>query len=116
MEKHQGYNYEHCYAYDWNVMRGYHYLMRIGHLLNVLAALSVKIVMDLIVWLRYARPSQIIFLPTTISRDPSAAPLRPWNPPMRQRWPRDATFDPLLGIHYTVNRSVPQRIGAAKAL
>ena len=44
VEKRQGYNYEHCYAYDWNAMRGYHYLMRIGHLLNVLAAFSVKLV------------------------------------------------------------------------
>lgn len=44
VEKHQGYNYEHCYAYDWNAMRGYHYLLRIGHLLNVLAAFSVKLV------------------------------------------------------------------------
>ena len=44
VEKHQGYNYEHCYAYDWNAMRGYHYLMRIGHLLNVLAKYSAKLV------------------------------------------------------------------------
>ncbi len=43
-KKRQGYNYEHCYAYDWNAMRGYHYLMRIGHLLNVLAAYSVKLI------------------------------------------------------------------------
>jgi hypothetical protein len=37
VEKKQGYHYEHCYAEDWNAMQGYHYLMRIGHLLNVLA-------------------------------------------------------------------------------
>ena len=37
MEKQQGYHYEHCYAQQWNAMRGYHYLMRIAHLLNVLA-------------------------------------------------------------------------------
>ena len=43
-KKRQGYNYEHCYAYDWNAMRGYHYLIRIGHLLNVLAAYSVKLI------------------------------------------------------------------------
>jgi hypothetical protein len=40
VEKRQGYDYEHCYAEDWNAMRGYHYLMRIGHLLNVLASFS----------------------------------------------------------------------------
>jgi hypothetical protein len=43
-EKHQGYNYEHCYAFDWNAMRGYHYLMRIGHLLNVLASFSTQLI------------------------------------------------------------------------
>jgi len=35
-EKHHGYRYEHGFSYDWNAMRGYHYLMRIGHLMNVL--------------------------------------------------------------------------------
>ena len=37
VEKHQGYQYEHCFSYNWEVMRGYHYLMRIAHALNVLA-------------------------------------------------------------------------------
>jgi len=37
-EKRRGYDYEHCYAYDWNAMRGYHCLMQLGHLLNVLAS------------------------------------------------------------------------------
>jgi hypothetical protein len=39
-EKHQGYEYEHCYSYTWNAMEGYHYLMKIGRLLNVMAANS----------------------------------------------------------------------------
>lgn len=39
-EKHQGYNYEHCYSYDWDTMEGYHYLMKIGRFLNVLAVNS----------------------------------------------------------------------------
>lgn len=39
-EKHQGYDYEHCYSYIWNAMEGYHYLMKIGRFLNVLAANS----------------------------------------------------------------------------
>lgn len=43
-EKRQGYEYEHCYALDWNAMRGYHYLMRIGHLLNVLARWSSALI------------------------------------------------------------------------
>jgi hypothetical protein len=40
VEKRQGYDYEHCYAENWNAMRGYHYLMRIGHLLNLLASFA----------------------------------------------------------------------------
>lgn len=50
VEKHQGYEYEHCFSYDWKVMCGYHYLMRLGHALNVLARYSyalVKYVRDL---------------------------------------------------------------------
>jgi hypothetical protein len=43
VEKHYGYNYEHCFSYDWNSMRGYHYLMRIAHALNVLAHFSEKL-------------------------------------------------------------------------
>ena len=37
IEKHQGYYYEHAFSYTWNAMRGYHYLMRLAHLLNALA-------------------------------------------------------------------------------
>ena len=37
VEKHQGYQYEHCFSYNWEALRGYHYLMRLGHALNVLA-------------------------------------------------------------------------------
>lgn len=37
VEKRQGYEYEHCFSYNWNAMKGYHYLMRLGHLINVLA-------------------------------------------------------------------------------
>ncbi len=37
VEKHHGYQYEHCFSYNWDAMCGYHYLMRLGHALNVLA-------------------------------------------------------------------------------
>jgi hypothetical protein len=37
VEKRQGYSYEHCFATNWNAMKGYHFLMKIGHCLNVLA-------------------------------------------------------------------------------
>jgi hypothetical protein len=39
-EKHQGYEYEHCFSYNWNAMMGYHYLMNIGRILNALAVYS----------------------------------------------------------------------------
>jgi hypothetical protein len=37
VEKNQGYQYEHLFSRDWTAMKGYHYLMRLGHLFNVLA-------------------------------------------------------------------------------
>lgn len=49
VEKHHGYQYEHCFSYNWKAMKGYHYLMRIGHMLNVLAQYSerfAKIIKD----------------------------------------------------------------------
>jgi hypothetical protein len=49
VEKHHGYQYEHCFSYDWNAMKGYHCLMQLGHLFNIMARYSerlVKIVKD----------------------------------------------------------------------
>jgi hypothetical protein len=43
-QKRQGYHYEHCFSYDWNAMKGYHYLMRIGRTINVLAQYSESLV------------------------------------------------------------------------
>jgi len=43
VEKHHGYNYEHCFSYNWNAMKGYHYLMRIAHMLNVLTRYSERL-------------------------------------------------------------------------
>ncbi len=47
VEKKYGYQSEHCFAFDWAAMKGYHFLMRIAHLINALAnrtkALSEKI-------------------------------------------------------------------------
>jgi hypothetical protein len=40
IEKHHGFSYEHCYSYNWNAMKGYHYLMRIGHLFIIIAHYS----------------------------------------------------------------------------
>jgi hypothetical protein len=41
VEKHHGYQYEHCFSYNWNAMKGFHYLMRIGHTINILVQFSV---------------------------------------------------------------------------
>ena len=43
VEKRHGYPYEHCFSYDWNAMRGYHFLMRLGHLINILARYSERL-------------------------------------------------------------------------
>lgn len=43
VEKHHGYQYEHCFSYNWNAMRGYHFLMRLGHLMNVLAQNTARL-------------------------------------------------------------------------
>lgn len=43
VEKHHGYQYEHCFSYNWNTMKGYHYLMRLGHFFNVLARYSERL-------------------------------------------------------------------------
>jgi hypothetical protein len=40
VEKRHGYQYEHAFSYNWNALRGYHYLMRLGHFINVLATHS----------------------------------------------------------------------------
>jgi len=44
VEKRHGYHYEHIFSYNWNAMKGYHYLMRLGHLINVLAVYSERLV------------------------------------------------------------------------
>ena len=40
IEKRHGYQYEHTFSFNWNAMKGFHILMRIGHLINVLAQYS----------------------------------------------------------------------------
>jgi len=44
VEKHQGYHYEHCFSLNWNAMKGYHCLMCLAHLFNVLALFSVAMI------------------------------------------------------------------------
>ncbi len=40
VEKHQGYQYEHCFALNWQAMKDYHYLMRLAHVFNTLVRFS----------------------------------------------------------------------------
>lgn len=41
VEKRQGYAYEHCFSETWQAMKGYHFLMQLGHLMNLLASHTV---------------------------------------------------------------------------
>jgi hypothetical protein len=43
VEKRHGYEYGHCFSQHWNAMRGYHFLMRLGHLINILARNTVRL-------------------------------------------------------------------------
>lgn len=40
VEKYHGYAYAHCFSLKWQVMKGFHYLMHLGHILNVLTLYS----------------------------------------------------------------------------
>jgi len=86
VEKHHGYHYQHCFSTDWKAMRGYHYLMQLGHLINVLAqhtAVLAKLVRQLGVrgllqlleqtvagpWLKLDRLAQVLRLPYQLRLD-----------------------------------------------
>jgi hypothetical protein len=43
VEKCQGYNYEHAFSYHWNARQGYHYLMRLAHLVTALALATKRV-------------------------------------------------------------------------
>jgi hypothetical protein len=47
VEKRQGYCYEHPFSHHWNAMQGYHYLMRLAHLLNALALATKRVASQL---------------------------------------------------------------------
>ncbi len=62
IEKRQGYGYEHAFSHDWNAMQGYHYLMRLAHLLNALALATKRVMaqcraMGVQAFLRWVRES-----------------------------------------------------------
>jgi hypothetical protein len=42
-EKRRGYYYEHPFSYNWNAMKGYHYLMRLAHAMNALAQSTKRV-------------------------------------------------------------------------
>lgn len=41
--KRHGYGYEHGFSYNWEAMRGFHFLMQIAHLLNILVENSARL-------------------------------------------------------------------------
>ncbi|MDN5365844.1 MAG: hypothetical protein PWP44_1047 [Thermacetogenium sp.] len=43
IEKRRGYNYEHPFSYDWNALKGWHALMRLAHLINILTLHTVAL-------------------------------------------------------------------------
>jgi hypothetical protein len=43
VEKCQGYNYEYAFSYHWHALQGYHYLMRLAHLVNALALATKRV-------------------------------------------------------------------------
>lgn len=62
IEKRHGYCYEHVFSHHWNAMRGYHYLMRLAHLLNALASATKRVMaqcrpMGVQAFLRWVRES-----------------------------------------------------------
>jgi len=44
LEQEYAYLYEHCFSHHWNALRGYHFLMRLGHLVNILAQNAAPLV------------------------------------------------------------------------
>lgn len=43
VEKRHGYHYEHGFSRHWNALRGYHFLMRLGHLINILVQNAARL-------------------------------------------------------------------------
>lgn len=42
-EKNRGYQYKHLFSHDWNAMKGFHLLMRLGHAMNALSQFTRKL-------------------------------------------------------------------------
>lgn len=42
-EKNRGYKYKHLFSHNWNAMKGFHYLMRLGHAINALSEFTKKL-------------------------------------------------------------------------
>jgi len=42
-EKNRGYEYKHAFSHDWNAMRGFHYLMRLGHAINAISEFTKEL-------------------------------------------------------------------------
>lgn len=64
VEKRQGYQYEHRFSLTWEAMKGYHYLMHMGHALNVLAQYTEALIevvkrMGVRPFLKYIRDSLV---------------------------------------------------------
>lgn len=42
-EKNRGYQYKHLFSHNWNAMKGFHLLMRLGHAMNALSQFTRRL-------------------------------------------------------------------------
>lgn len=42
-EKNRGYHYKHLFSHNWNAMKSFHLLMRLGHALNALSQFTKRL-------------------------------------------------------------------------
>src|SRR5260221_12135591 len=42
-KKNRGYHYKHIFSYHWNVMQGFHYLMRLAHAINAISEFTKRL-------------------------------------------------------------------------
>lgn len=88
VEKHHGYQYEHCFSRDWNAMRRYRHLVRLGPLGNALAQNTARLAKLALprgargmIQFYYARPSALLGWMLSASDTEFASPTNyAWNP------------------------------------
>jgi len=65
-EKNRGYRYKHAFSYNYNAMKGFHYLMRLGHAINAISEFTKKlkkIIKELGCWATFKLIKDTLFNP-----------------------------------------------------